>query len=423
MFGLIDCNNFFVSCERVFAPSLKGRPVVVLSNNDGCAVAISNEAKTLGIKRGVPMYQIKDLCDRYNVATFSSNFKLYGDMSSRVMATLASMVPKIEIYSIDEAFFSIDEVNHDRYTARGREIVKKIRRDTGIPTSVGIAPTRTLAKVAARFAKKYPAYHSACVIDNEERRRKALSLTAIGDVWGIGRHLSKRLTAAGISTALTLADMSAEQVDRSFHINTLRTWRELNGDPCVDAESVETEQKQMCSSHSFSKALFTFSDLASAVAGFCAKIGSRLRSKNLCAISLSVFIHTNYFRKDLEQYSNSTHVQLDEATDDTLTITTAATEALRRIFREGYGYKKAGVVVTEIVSRACMQPSLFHSPDERRRRQRLMSTIDFINNSNSTLDMVHVASQVPIERLVRRQHMSQHYTTRLSDIITINCNG
>ena len=423
MYGLIDCNNFFVSCERVFAPALKDRPVVVLSNNDGCAVAISNEAKLLGIKRGVPMYQIRDLCDRYDVATFSSNFRLYGDMSSRVMATLASIVPEMEIYSIDEAFFCLNETDQNEYTATGRSIVKKIRRDTGIPTSVGIAPTRTLAKVAARFAKKYPAYHSACVIDNEERRRKALALTPVGDVWGIGRRLSKKLTAEGISSALDLADMTEEQAKHSFHINTLRTWKELNGESCVDMEQMDAEQKQMCATHSFSKALHTFSDLSSAVAEFCARIGRRLRRKNLCAVSLSVFIHTNFFRTDIEQYSNSAHTQLEEATDDTLTITSAATEALRKIFREGYGYKKAGVVVTEIVCRDRMQPSLFCSADERQRRHRLMSAIDLINNSNSTLDMVHVASHAPIEKLVRRQHMSQRFTTRLSDIITINCNG
>ena len=234
MTGLIDCNNFFVSCERVFNPRLRDVPVAVLSNNDGCIVALSNEAKTLGLKRGDPFFKVRGICERANVAVLSGNHRLYGDISSRVMTTIASVTGDVSIYSVDEAFIDFSKFKEDDAAEIGREVVRRVRRNTGIPTSLGIASTKTLAKIASRFAKRYPAYKGVCMIDNEYRRRRALELTPIGNVWGIGRRLIKRFSAYGINSALQFADMTAENVDKLVNITGHKTWSELNGMPCID---------------------------------------------------------------------------------------------------------------------------------------------------------------------------------------------
>jgi len=418
MFGLIDCNNFFVSCERVFDPSLRDVPVVVLSNNDGCAVAISNEAKSIGIKRGAPLFQIQNIVDRYKVRVLSSNFRLYGDMSARVMSVLSSMTENVEVYSIDEAFFQPICVSEKELQEYGRSIVSRIRRCTGIPTSIGIAPTRTLAKVASKFAKKYSGYRSACVIDTEEKRRKALALSELGDVWGIGRRLNRHFSMRGLKTALDFADLSDEQISE-YNISVRRTWQELNGTPCIDVDRVEQDQKQMCCSHSFLPCISTIEGLNEAVSSFAANIGTRLRRHKLCAVTLSVFIHTNRFRTDLDQYYNSAFITLDEPTDDTLAITAAAHQALRAIFRRGYDYKKAGIIVTEIVPKDKVQRSLFIDGSSRERRQRLMAAIDAINTDSGSRDKVHLASFSQIASHIRRERMSRHFTTSLADIIFV----
>lgn len=421
MIGLIDCNNFFVSCERVFDPSLLDRPVIVLSNNDGCAVAISNEAKALGIKRGVPYYQIKSIVERNNIAILSGNLRLYGDMSSRVMATLSSIVPEIEIYSIDEAFLDMSGWELGQLPEIGRQIVERVRRNTGIPTSLGIAPTKTLAKIASHFAKKYPGYKGACVINTNAKIEKALELTDINDVWGIGRKLNKKLREYGIFTAGDFARLPFERVKRLVNITGERTWRELNGEPCIDMETIAPEKKQICTSRSFSKALTDIDSLANAVSSFTSIASRKLREQRSCAVSISVFIHTNAYRTDLEQYFKSTHIKLDEPTNDTLTLTSTAINALKSIYRKGYAYKKAGVIITEVVDAGQVQPGLFVPPEERAKRRRLMRVIDSINYSTTATDMVHTASFDPEMKLARKDLMSGHYTTRLSDIITINC--
>ncbi len=421
MVGLIDCNNFFVSCERVFNPSLLKRPVIVLSNNDGCAVAISNEAKALGIKRGVPFYQIKSIITHNNIVVLSGNMQLYGDMSSRVMATISSIISDIEIYSIDEAFLNMQGWRHDQLQLIGQEIVSRVRRDTGIPTSLGIAPTKTLAKIASHFAKRYSGYNGVCVINSEEKRVKALKLISINDVWGIGRQLSKRLQKYGINKAIDFACMPLEDVKRIVNISGQRTWRELNGQSRIDIETIAPDRKQICTSRSFSKSISDFESLANAVSSFASIVSRKLREQNSYAVSLSVFIHTNAFRTDLNQYFKSAHNHFDEPTNDTLTITTMSINALKSIYKEGYAYKKAGVLITEIVNQGNYQPGLFIPPEERERRQRLMNIVDTINHSNNATDIVHTASFDPRMKMVRKELMSNHYTTRLSDIITINC--
>lgn len=423
MIGLIDCNNFFVSCERVFNPALRQRPVIVFSNNDGCAVSLSNEAKALGIKRGNPYFKIKSICETNNIATLSGNHQLYGDMSSRVMATLAGMVPEIEIYSIDEAFIHLDGYSTDNLQDVGREIVRRVRRNTGIPTSLGIAPTKTLAKIASHFAKKHSGYHGCCVIDDETKRRKALSLTAIGDVWGIGRRLKTRFTEYGINTALQFADLQKSEIDNMVNITGRKTWLELNGKACIDFEPDDSMQKQMLCSRSFSHAIIDFDQLASAIAAFTNIVGRKMRKRGLCAISLGVFLHTDAFRQDQPQYYNSTSRKLSEASADTTILTETAIDCLRSIFRNGFSYKKAGIIINELTDSNHIQQSLFTSTYDRDRRQRLMITLDRINSSALSHDTIHTAYYQHLNSFVRRENPSRLFTTRLSDIITINCNN
>lgn len=418
-FALIDCNNFFVSCERVFLPGLKTRPVVVLSNNDGCIVALSNEAKALGLKRGDPYFQVRPLCERHGVTAFSGNHRLYGDMSARVMATLSTMVPDMEVYSIDEAFLMLDGIAAESLGDFGRSIVSKVRRHTGIPTSLGIAPTKTLAKIAARFAKKYPAYRSVCIIDTDDKRRKALAMTQVEDVWGVGRRLSRRLNDVGIMTALDFADRPEADIKRLLNVVGQRTWRELRGESCIALETAPPAKKQMCCSRSFATEIYNFDALSQAVAGFAANLGRKLRQQESLAVSISVFGYTNAHRPDQPQYCGSAQRTLDEPTADTMLLTEAAVDCLRRMYREGYGFKKGGILVTEICPAGSMQQSLFGSPEERERRQRLMEVVDRINSGSMAHDRVHVARYSPLDSCIRREMSSRLYSTKLTDAIEI----
>lgn len=420
MIGLIDCNNFFVSCERVFDPSLRRRPVIVLSNNDGCAVAMSNEAKKIGIKRGTPFFQMKDIVERHQVAVLSGNHRLYGDMSSRVMATISEIIPEIEIYSVDECFIRFDRWPTEDIAVTGHDIVKRVRRNVGIPTSLGIAPTKTLAKIAARFAKKFPAYNSVCVIDSEEKRLKALALTPVEDVWGIGRRLGRKMRARRINTALDLASLPASEIRHLVNIVGERTWRELRGEPCIEMEITAPDKKQICCSRSFANMIFEADSLFEATAAFAAIASRKLRQQGSAAASVSVFIHTNTHREDMEQYHASNFIQLPEATNDVMTLTEAAIRALRPIFRKGFGYKKAGIIITDIVPADALQQSLFTDADDREKRRRLMRVMDSINSGTKARDMVHVATRTPLESCVRCEHASRRYSTRLSDIIIVN---
>lgn len=341
MYGLVDCNNFYASCERAFNPSLNGKPVIVLSNNDGCVIARSNEAKALGIKMGVPAYQIKDLVKQYDIAVFSSNYVLYGDMSGRVMSLLADMTPEIEVYSIDEAFLNLAGIKD--LQSLGTNIVRKVSRGTGIPVSIGIAPTKTLAKMANKFAKKYPAYNRLCIIDTEEKRIKALKLFEIGDVWGIGRRQATKLEKRGVKTAFDFTQLPGSWVRKNMTVTGERTWKELRGISCIDMESAPPAKKQICTSRSFGKMVEDIDTISEAIATHASTCARKLREQKSFAQSLMVFIHTNNFREDLPQYWKNTIVQLPIPTSDTLEIVHYALEGLRRIFLPGYQYKKQGL--------------------------------------------------------------------------------
>lgn len=411
----MDCNNFYASCERVFNPALNGKPIVVLSNNDGCVIARSNEAKALGIKMGVPAYQIKDLVSSHEVSVFSSNYTLYGDMSGRVMSILAGLAPEIEVYSIDEAFLNLNGIQDIQLL--GTDIVNKVTRGTGIPVSLGIAPTKTLAKVANKFAKKYPAYNRLCIIDTEEKRIKALKLTDIAEVWGIGRRQASKLENQGVKTTYDFTQLSGSWVRKNMTVVGERTWKELRGLSCIDMESAPSVKKQICTSRSFGKMVEDIETMSEAIATHASTCAKKLRKQKSYAVSLMVFIHTNNFREDLPQYWKNTVITLPVPTNDTLEIVHYALEGLRNIFMQGYQYKKAGVIITEIVTSA--QMGLFDTVD-RDKRERLMRAIDKVNGEHRQLIKLAVQG-TGREWKLKQEQLSQRYTTDMNEILTINC--
>lgn len=391
MIGLVDCNNFFVSCERVFTPSLENRPVVVLSNNDGCIVALSNEAKALGLKRGEPYFKVRHMADSHGVVALSGNHRLYGDMSDRVMSILRSLVPSIEVYSIDEAFLFFDPSTAD-LEGFGRYISETVRQYTGIPVSVGIAPTKTLAKIAARFAKKYPGYHGSCIIDSEQRRCRALQLTDVADVWGIGHRQSATLRRMGITTAWEFASLECNAVRRWFTVTGEKTWRELRGNPCIELQETPPDRQTITTSRSFPKDIYSFDELREAVCTFAAIAARKLRRQQCYALEIEVRIRTNRFHDRQPQYAAASRETFLDATSDTMQISAAATAALRRVWRRGYGIKKAGVTITRLTGRDGIQQSLFRDSADATRRERLMQVLDAVNEQLPGSAVLRLAS-------------------------------
>jgi len=414
--GLIDCNNFFASCERVFNPSLEGRPIVVLSNNDGCVIARSQEVKELGVKMGIPFYQLKDIIRKENIAVFSSNYTLYGDLSRRVMSILAEQVPEIDVYSIDEAFLDLSGINE--LSEFGQKLVRTTSRGSGIPVSLGVAPTRTLAKLANSFAKKYPGYKRVCIIDTDEKRIKALQKTEVGDIWGIGRQTTKTLDYYGIKTAYDLTQKSRSWVRSKMTVVGERTWLELHGEPCITSDSV-VEKQQICTSRSFGTMVTDFDSLRESVANFASACAAKLRKQQSLAQGMIVFAYTNRHREDLQQYFPSKAMQFSFATSDSIEIVQHANQALREIFREGYEYKKAGVILTHIVSENNYIHDLF-DPRDREKQKRISQTIDLINQKNGT-NCIKLAAQGigKADWNLRRDFLSKCPSTSMGDIIEI----
>lgn len=418
MIALVDCNNFYASCERAFNPNWNNRPVVVLSNNDGCVIARSNEAKALGIKMGVPAYQIKNEIERYGIGVFSSNYTLYGDMSNRVMTMLSSYSPNIEVYSIDECF--LDFSGFERYNLKeyGEEIVRTVSKGTGIPVSMGIAPTKTLAKVANKFAKKYKGYKGVCIIDTEEKRIEALKRTEIGDVWGIGHRYTKRLALYGVSTAYDFAQMPKAWVRQQMTVVGERTWKELNGEPCIDLELVTPDKKQICTSRAFGEAISEIEGLEEAVSSYASICAGKLRKQRSCAQALMVFIHTNNFREYLPQYFQNCVVKLPLPTNNTPEIVHYALIALRNIYRKGYFFKKAGVIIIDIVPDSAIQQNMFDNVD-RERQKKLMKVVDRLNSGFNRNNLTLAVQGGRRKWKLKQELLSPCYTTRLSDIINI----
>lgn len=413
MFAIVDCNNFFVSCERVFQPQLRHKAVVVLSNNDGCVVARSNEAKAMGIKMGQPFFQVKHWVDAGLLLMRSSNYVLYGDMSRRVFSVVARHAPRMEQYSIDECF--IDLTGMDNPVDFGKMLARTIERWTGIPVSIGIAPTKTLAKVASRFAKKYAGYEGCCLIDTEEKRIKALQLTEVGDVWGIGRRTRDKLQQQGVRTAYDFSLWNSTRVRRVMALPGLQTWHELNGRPTLPLKT-PTARKTITSSRSFKHAITDFDQLHAAIADFAVQASSQLRKERSAARTITVFVTTDRFNPDVPYYHNACSVQLDVATSDLREIAAAAKRGLEGIFRPASPIKKAGVWLSDIEHEA-VQQGLFDQVD-RHKQERLLQTIDHIRATNGK-QSIRLAAQTEVTQLMRREHLSQCYTTDWNEILIV----
>lgn len=421
MFALVDCNNFFVSCERVFQPWLEGRPVVVLSNNDGCVVARSNEAKALGIKMGTPFFRIRGMVDKGVVEVRSSNYQLYGDMSARVMKLLRGTVPEVEVYSIDEAFMLLGDMKEEQYLALSRATVEKIRRWTGIPVSIGLAPTRTLAKMASHFAKRYPAYRGVCAIDNPQKRLKALELTPIKEVWGVGWRGAPKLEEAGVKTAADLAARPEAWVHRRMGSGGVRTWRELHGIACINREPEERKQS-ICTSRSFAEMTGDKEELSARVSDFAAACARKLRKEGSVAGKVAVFLGTNRFREDLAQYNPAGEIELDPPANSSQEIVKAALLVLDRIYSPGFLYKRAGVIVGDTGSAGLTQLPLFMQEDEQEQREKETALSDLMDKINSRNDnLLRLGAQRPGHYAdgIRREHCSRRYSTDWNELLEI----
>lgn len=418
MYSLVDCNNFFASCERVFQPNLRNVPIVVLSNNDGCVVARSNEAKALGIPMGEPVFKLTRLIEQHGIAVFSSNYSLYGDMSHRVMSILSQFVEDMEIYSIDEAFLSLKGFENYNLKEYGKNIVRTVTRGTGIPVSMGIAPTKTLAKVASKFAKKYKGYNGVCIIDTEEKRIKALKQFEIGDVWGIGRRYQKKLEYHGIKTAFDFTQKSEPWVRNMMTVVGVRTWKELRGISAIDLEKVVPNKQTICTSRSFGEMIGDFDTLMESVANFTASCSRKLRAQRSCAGMLQVFIYTNRFREDLPQYYNSQIITMPTPTSDVAELIHYARLALKNIYKEGYHYKKAGVIVMDVVPRNCVQQNLFDERD-RMKHEQVLEVLDNVHKKYGTRILKVAAQGTGKKWALKSEYLSKQYTTNPDDFIEI----
>ena len=415
MFALADCNNFFASCERVFRPDLEGKPVIVLSNNDGCAVARSNEAKALGIKMGDPFFKIRDIVEKNHVAVFSSNFSLYGDMSRRVQEVLRAYAPSVEQYSIDESFLDFRGVEAADLAAYAREISRACRKMTGIPVSVGVAPTKTLAKIASKLCKQYPKLQGGCWMHRPQDIEKVLRRFPAGDVWGIGRRSVRKLAAMGVVTAWDYARLPERDVRKAFALPGVRTWKELNGTPCIEFEDYVEPKQSICVSRSFSKEIRDLDALCSQVATFAETAVTKLRRQGSLALEMAAFAMTNRFHEDDPQTFASRLTVFPDGTDDHAAVVVAAAEAVRAFFNPRFGYKRAGVVFTRIVPKEGFTRSLFRDADADLRDERLSQAIDTLT---AAYGPGTVLFGIQGDGRVRsaRQQQSPRYTTRWAEI-------
>ena len=429
-FAVVDCDNCYVSCERVFRPDLNGKPVVVLSNNDGCVVARSNEAKKMGIKAGTPYFKLAQQFPDQKIAVFSSNYELYGDLTARVMSIIAQQAPEYFRYSIDEAFVVLKGMENIDLKAWGDELYKTIRQGVGIPVSIGIAPTKTLAKMASHFAKHYAGYNHCCLIDDETKRKKALQLYPIDEVWGIGRRYAARLDNMGIKTAWDFAESSREWINATFNnVVVLRTWRELNGEDCVPNDE-PAKKKSICVSRSFPGMIGDIEQLKTYIANYAARCSEKLRRQNTVASVVGVFLSTNPFREDLGQYNNFAEVNLLTPSNSSITIVKKSMEALEKIYRPGFQYKKAGVIVLSIESGGGIQTNLLDFDAERfEKMKRLDKVLDRLNKVNGSETLILGSQQfrgkdsrgkaTQFADAIKHEFKSPNYTTRWSDIIEL----
>ncbi|OGV55208.1 MAG: hypothetical protein A2X45_23670 [Lentisphaerae bacterium GWF2_50_93] len=417
MFALADCNNFYVSCERAFNPKLEDRPVVVLSNNDGCIIARSEEAKSIGIGMGNPFFQVRDIIDRYDVQVFSSNYTLYGDMSTRVMSILSEFTPEIEVYSIDEAFMNFNHLKVPEMESTAREIRRKVKQWTGIPVSIGIAATKTLAKLANRTAKKNPASGGVFLLDSDEKIKASLARTETGDIWGIGRHLAKRLQREGVYTAQDLAKADDVEIKKILGVCGLRTAMELRGVSCIKLEDAPAPRKSVCCSRSFGRDVSTLDDLSEAISLYTADAAERLRHEKLAAGTMTVFLDTGRFRKKCPYYFNSVSKTMAVPSSNTGELAGHAIKLIQNIYREKFIYKKAGIIFTDLSATAAVQLDLFsENPANFAKSCMLSETVDSINRRFGDGSVFYANEGVGKSWAMLRGRCSPHYTTKWDEI-------
>lgn len=411
MFALVDCNNFYCSCERVFEPALAKRPIIVLTNNDGCVVARSNEVKALGVPMGEPFFKVKELVKKHNIVVRSSNYALYADLSARVFQTLEQFCPNVECYSIDEGFIDMDIPNPEDF---GRDLRKTVLRNTGIPVSIGISATKTLAKVASKIAKKSP--DGVCALLDFAKQTQALEKFPVGDLWGVGRQYAKMLARFGIDTAIKLRDADIDWVRDKMTVMGVKMVLELRGQPCIPLETVPADNKQLIRSRSFGRPVTELSELEGAVSMHVSRAAEKLREDSLVLGLLIVYIRTNPFNKTDRQYGNSAAMRLTRATNDTSTLLRYALKGLEEIYRPNHRYKKCGVICLELCPQSQAQLSLFDDEEDLPRQNRLNDAMDKINQRYGSLVIHHATLPPQRPWAMKREMISRAYTTSWEDL-------
>lgn len=418
MIGVVDCNNFYASCERLFRPELNGKPIVVLSNNDGCVISRSNEAKALGIRMGVPAFEIKKEIEEFNIHVFSSNYCLYGDLSRRVMQTLEQFASDIEVYSIDEAFLSFKDFEHYDLFDYANTIVRTVHKATGIPISIGIAPTKALSKIANKLAKRSSIKKGVYILSGNDNIIKALKAYPIEDVWGIGGQYAKFLIRNQVLTAYDFTQMPKSWVQKELTVVGVRLWYELQGISKIDLELITPAKKNICTARSFGKMLSDYKSIEEAVSNFASRCAEKLRSQGSCATAMLIYLHTNEHRHDLDQYAKNVVIKLPVATNSTIDMIRYAIYGLKLIFKAGYKYKKVGVIISDFVPENNVQQNLFKESTNSK-HQMIMETLDKMN-AKLGKDKIRIASQgYKKDWSLRQEKLSPFYTTRLTDIFNI----
>jgi len=419
-FALVDCNNFYVSCERVFNPSLAGRPVVVLSNNDGCAVARSNEAKDLGIAMGAPVFTLEAELRRHNVAVYSSNYALYGDMSRRVITTLGQMAPDLEVYSIDESFLDLTSFRKADVPELCRKMVVTVKRNTGIPVSVGVGPTKTLAKVAAGLAKKHPCLGGVCDVTDAAWRERALAATDVGKVWGVGRRYEKFLKVRGINTALDLTRADRTMIQKRMGVNGTRLLSELTGTSCYPLEANPPVKKGVGVSRTFASGIEEQKALTEALSTYAERAAEKLRKEGLRAGIMAVYAMSNRFHRENFYYNTKT-VRFPTPTSDASELIKGALSAFGEIYKEDISFKKLGIHMRELTLESQEQQLLFDTVD-RTRSSCLMKAVDAVNSTMGKRTLCYASSGLsgPKTWRTRFNHKSPSYTTRWDELLRVS---
>lgn len=418
VFALVDCNNFYASCERIFQPTLEGKPIAILSNNDGCVIARSNEAKALGLPMGAPAHKFSSFFKQHNVQVFSSNYPLYGDMSQRVMEVLRQFTPELEVYSIDEAFLHFEGFDQYDMNAYAQQMRKRVRKWTGMPVSVGLGPSKGLAKVANRVAKKFAdKTKGVYVIDSDEKRIKALKWLPIADVWGIGRQHARRLAFNEVKTAYDFTQLSDEWVRKHMSVVGLRLKKDLEGTATIPMELLPSPKKAIATTRSFETMTHSYEEMRERISTYATLCAEKLRAQGSSCHAVYVFVRSNPFIADLPQYRNGTLIGMPFASQSSLTISKYALNGLEQIYKSGIQYKKAGVMVTGIVPKTVQQLTLFDGEDSR--HDALMQQIDSLHRKFGPHKIKLANQDLNRTFKMKQAHLSPRYTTDIQDIITV----